>query len=24
VKLSEITSNPPEPGDLTSILAGLG
>ena len=23
VALSEITSNPPEPGDLTSILAGL-
>lgn len=24
VALSEITSNPPEPGDLTSILAGQG
>jgi hypothetical protein len=24
VQLSEITNNPPQPGDLTSILAGLG
>jgi hypothetical protein len=24
VALSEITANPPQPGDLTSILAGLG
>jgi hypothetical protein len=24
VQLSEITSNPPQPGDLTSIIAGLG
>jgi hypothetical protein len=24
VALSEITSNPPQPGDLTSIIAGLG